>query len=664
MERRKDDKSRNAIAPKPGRQRHYAVWLAIAVCSLASLILPPLLQAHPLGNFSINQYLLLNLRGNTPEIYYLLDMAEIPSFPELDLIDADFDSLVTDTEEETYLNAKVPELTKKIHLKSSGRAIGLRVADRRLSLQEGSGGMIVINILVKLLPSKLPLTSKDLPVDLEIVSENYINDTGVRELKVFLGKRYGDQTRQLGRDILGYQTEIFVDRAGNPVYEDFDCQFTVRLTSGKGETPLDEEIPLGFSWSRTARTSTDSGDNITWGKAFSDFNSLDSPSIDVVPQAEDDPVDQDRAASAVPKSAAAPLAPLPMPAAEPAGASAGSGLEAVNAEPEQAKTMLYVPESGPAEPGPRPVLTRQGNGQQAKAFQRAPPRPTGAASEGVMAAMFNRVTDLIRTPEKELTPAMFLIGLAVAMALGMAHARSPGHGKTIMAAYLIGERGTAWNAIVLGIVVTITHTWSVILLGLVTLSATESVSEEQLSFWLGIASGLIIIIIGIVLFMKRYKSYLLDSRASQGPAFYHHHEHSPSDHSHAADHHHDHGPGGHSHVIQGKDGSPPSYWYILWLGVSGGIVPCPSALIVLLLALRFGRLQYGLWLILSFSFGLALVLILIGLLVVYASDRLQRIAKGEKRWFRILPVFSSAMIAILGVWVIIWTLLQYEVIRL
>lgn len=106
----------------------------------------------------------------------------------------------------------------------------------------------------------------------------------------------------------------------------------------------------------------------------------------------------------------------------------------------------------------------------------------------------------------------------------------------------------------------------------------------------------------------------------------------------------------------------PSYWHILWLGVSGGIVPCPSALIVLLLAIRFGRLQYGLWLIVSFSLGLALVLVAIGLLVVFASDRLGRFTSEGSKLLAVLPVFSSAMITILGFWVVIWTLLQYNVI--
>jgi len=541
-------------------------------------------EAHPLGNYSINQYLLLNLRGETPEIYYLLDMAEIPSFPELDLIDTDFDSLVTDAEESSYLSMKVPLLLEKIRFVLEGRTVPLRLVDRRLSLQEGSGGMIVINVLIRLIPMVAHWPPDRLPVELEIVSENYLDNTGVRECKALLGSRFADETKPLGKKRLGYQTEIFMDRGGNPVYEDFDCQFLLRLGLGPSDTTGDEDTPLGFSWTRTARTSVDSGDNITWGKAFSDFRTLE----DVVP------------------------------GRSPVG---------------QTKTPMAgeTPES-------------KALGQQDR-------------SSTARDTMFDRVTDLIRAPSKELTPAIFMMGLAVALVLGMAHARSPGHGKTIMAAYLIGERGTAWNALVLGIVVTITHTWSVLGLGLVTLSAAEHVSEEKLSFWLGIGSGVIITIIGAILLVRRYRNYRV---THYDPLATHSHEHGHALAPRYGDTDHDHTQDG--RALRDGDDRPPSYWHILSLGISGGIVPCPSALIVLLLAIKFGRLQYGIWLIVSFSLGLALVLIIIGLVVVYASGRLRKLMGEKNRLLKVLPIFSSAAIALLGIWVVIWTLLQYDVI--
>ncbi len=201
------------------------------------------------------------------------------------------------------------------------------------------------------------------------------------------------------------------------------------------------------------------------------------------------------------------------------------------------------------------------------------------------------------------------------------------------AAPLIGERGTTWNAVVLGIVVTLTHTWSVILLGLVTLFASERISEERLSFWLGIVSGLLIVGIGIALFLHRYATFLL-ARHGSGDA-----------HSHAHDH-------GRSHVVETKENRSPSYWNILGLGISGGIVPCPTALIILLLATKFGRLHYGMCLILAFSFGLALVLIALGIAVVRASGMVRRMT-GEGRTLLFLPVLSSTAIIFLGLWVVL-----------
>jgi ABC-type nickel/cobalt efflux system permease component RcnA len=601
---------------------------------------PSRAEAHPLGNYSINQYLLLNLRGKAPEIYYLLDMAEIPSFPELDLIDSDFDSVVTDGEEDIYLKAKIPSLAEKIRFSISGKPIPLKVLDQRLSLQEGSGGMIVINILVKLAPSLSAWPPDAHPIDIELVSENHIDSSGVRELKIFLGRAFDDRTKQLGKKMLGYQTEIFVDRIGNPVYEDFDCQFLLRLGLRAEDREAGEDIPLGFSWTRTARSSTDSGDNITWGKAFSDFRTLENMAVDETGTAR--PINNTTEA-AVTQSGTSEITLTESSPGDTKAQSKDAGT---------GQTKAQTPATRAAS-GPQPAST-QGLPEAADQPSKAPlSRKLDKGNEGLMGTMFAPVTNLIRTPDEELTPTMFMMGLLVAMVLGMAHARSPGHGKTIMAAYLIGERGTAWNALVLGIVVTITHTWSVIALGLIALSAAESVSEEQLSFWLGIASGIIIIVIGIILFARRYRGYLL---SRHNPSVAHDHDH------HGTDHDHNHGPMGHTHVVTNEDGTPPSFRHILWLGISGGIVPCPSALIVLLLALRFGRLQYGLWLIVSFSLGLASVLVIIGLVVVFASGRLRKYTGQGNRFLTALPVFSSAMIAILGLWVVIWTLFQYDII--
>lgn len=259
---------------------------------------------------------------------------------------------------------------------------------------------------------------------------------------------------------------------------------------------------------------------------------------------------------------------------------------------------------------------------------------------------------------KDLTLTTFLLGLLIAAAMGMGHAWSPGHGKTIMAAYLIGERGTYWHAVLLGLTVTVTHTWSVFLLGLLTLAAGSAISEDRLTFWTGLASGAIIAAIGMFLFVRRVRDLrAFRARDTGGLEHHHHHLHHHS-HDHATHHHHhDHG---HSHP-HAREGSP-GYGGILWLGVSGGIVPCPAALIVLLLAIKLGQLSYGLALIAAFSFGLAIVLVGLGMAVVRGA-RMMRTGIGARPAVAVvLPVVSSALITILGGGVVFWTLVQYGII--
>ncbi len=257
--------------------------------------------------------------------------------------------------------------------------------------------------------------------------------------------------------------------------------------------------------------------------------------------------------------------------------------------------------------------------------------------------MLTRLLNLLRS--EHLPWTVMLLGMGIALVLGMGHAFSPGHGKAVMAAYLVGERGTYGHAIALGLVVTITHTWSVFLLGLVTLSAGARMSEERVTFWTGIASGGIIVAIGLVLFLRRYQQFVL-ARAGLDAHDHDHHHHHTHDHEHA------------------HEKQAPGYGSILWLGVSGGIVPCPSALVVLLLAVKFERLAYGLGLILVFSTGLALVLVAIGLLVVRGSGFVRATLGERSALLTALPVLSSVLITGLGGAIVFWTLVQHGVVTI
>jgi nickel/cobalt transporter (NicO) family protein len=220
-----------------------------------------------------------------------------------------------------------------------------------------------------------------------------------------------------------------------------------------------------------------------------------------------------------------------------------------------------------------------------------------------------------------------LIGMAVAFGLGAMHALSPGHGKTIVAAYLVGNRGTAKHALFLGAMVTFTHTFTVFALGLTTMYLYKDVLPERVFPVLGTISGLSIVWVGAVLLYKR-------ARHLRAHVHDHHHHHG-----------HDHGPHGHSHLPEGEI----TMGSLMALGASGGLVPCPSALVILLSAIALGRVTLGMLLLVGFSLGLAVVLMGIGLIVLYAKNLLPASRKtAENKAFRIIPVLSAAVIVCLG----------------
>ena len=262
----------------------------------------------------------------------------------------------------------------------------------------------------------------------------------------------------------------------------------------------------------------------------------------------------------------------------------------------------------------------------------------------------------------------WLIAIAGAFLWGGTHAMSPGHGKTIVGAYLVGSRATPQHAMFLGLTTTITHTIGIFLLGLITLFASKYILPEQLYPWLSLLSGLIVVGIGVNLFINRLGNFQLfnkfrhqvtDSHHHQEHSHshhhqehshpHHHHEHSHlhhhQEHSHShhhGDHHHE-----HSHLPPGTDGSPITWKSLLALGISGGILPCPSALVLLLSAIALGHIGLGLILVLSFSLGLALVLTAVGLLLVYAKQLFQKFPT-QICFARILPTISAFCVSLLG----------------
>jgi ABC-type nickel/cobalt efflux system permease component RcnA len=242
-----------------------------------------------------------------------------------------------------------------------------------------------------------------------------------------------------------------------------------------------------------------------------------------------------------------------------------------------------------------------------------------------------------------LTPWMLAAAIGIAFALGAAHALTPGHGKTIVAAYLAGSRGTLRHAAFLGAMVTFTHTVSVFLLGMATLFLFQYVVPEKVTRVLGAISGLSIVAIGGWMLYKRL-------RVSHAHGHHHGHDHQHHhDHNHGHDHHHchSHDPDhshGHSHVPD-----EISWSGLVALGASGGLVPCESALVLLLTAIAMRRVALGLMLLTFFSLGLAIVLMGIGVAVIYAKNLMPASARERTGFFRWMPVASAAVVLALGV---------------
>jgi nickel/cobalt exporter len=231
---------------------------------------------------------------------------------------------------------------------------------------------------------------------------------------------------------------------------------------------------------------------------------------------------------------------------------------------------------------------------------------------------------------------VLLILLLAAFGWGALHALSPGHGKAMVAAYLIGTRGTARHAVWLGVTVTITHTVGVFALGLVTLLLSQYVLPEDLYPWLTLVSGLLVVAIGAGVLRARLRW------APDDDARDHAHHHGVHHHHDHGDHHRDPNAGHHHHVPQ-----EITRRNLIGMGAAAGLIPCPSALVVLLGAIAQHEVALGLLLIVAFSVGLAGTLTGLGLAVVYARRVLPRLQVGG-RLVAALPAASALVIVVVG----------------
>ena len=227
----------------------------------------------------------------------------------------------------------------------------------------------------------------------------------------------------------------------------------------------------------------------------------------------------------------------------------------------------------------------------------------------------NRLTTLMNG---QLTPIAIATGIVIAYAFGAVHALSPGHGKTLVGAYLVGSRGTPQAALWLGLTTTVPHTLTAFILGVTTLLAPQYINHDRIYPILGAARWLAICLVGLGLLIMRLRD-----------GHHHHHHHHP-------EHHH------HHHADQPKE----DWSSILAIGISGGLVPCPSALVLLLSAIALHQITYGLVLIGGFSLGLASVLTSLGLAAVYGQQWLEKSLLGTGMIQRLSVVSALATVCI------------------
>jgi ABC-type nickel/cobalt efflux system permease component RcnA len=467
--------------------------------TLLIVMLAPSTPAHPLGNFSVNQYSRIEVGRTQIKLREVLDMAEIPTFQESTSIDTDRDGDLSQVELDAYAERITPGYVANLQLRLDDQDLAVRTTSTNIAVGAGAGDLPVLRI------------TWDMLADIASSAENNRID--------FQNKNFAER--------VGWN-EIVVKRVNG---------VTIFNSSAYGNGLTDE--------------------------------------LKTYPQ----------------EFIAAPLG-------------------------ERGAQFSFT--LGPLPENAKPLRDR--DGRASTAVQR------------------DRFAELIAVPE--ITPIVALFGLLAAFGLGAVHAMSPGHGKTVVGAYLVGSRGTPKHAMFLGLTVTITHTLGVFALGLITLFASRYLLPERLLPFMSFVSGLLVFFIGISLFKDRLFKLL-----GWGAAIHDHVHDDLEEITHSHDGvTHTHGGSTHSHAPVGD----LTWRSLLALGISGGLLPCPSALVLMLSAISLGRIGYGLILTVVFSFGLASTLTAIGLIFLYLGSMIGKTSFANNRVVQALPVFSAFVVAFVG----------------
>jgi len=531
---------RTSATHRRTRFAHPLQGLFSVLAAIMLLFVPACASAHPMGNFSISHYSGISLGPGFLELSYLIDVAEIPSFQEMQ--QSGVEARPGYPRLPAYLSTKAAEFAQGLRVSLNGRALPLRVVSQDVIFPTGAGNLPTMKFGF-LYRAEISVDCASAPCQLEYEDTNFPGRAGWKEVVVTPGQ------------------EISVIRSTAPNYDRSErlSNYPSDLLNSPPQllqASLVFSMPAAFPGSPAFRIATTRGDshNVRAGRRCSGNQ--------------------------------APAVPVNVSPIDTSSSSADRNI-------------------------------------QVKPNRQATPR--------------NAFTELMAT--KQVSFGIALLAARIAAGLGALHALEPGHGKTIVAAYLVGSDGTARHALLLGTIVTISHTAGVYLLGFFTLYAQKHILPDLIYPFLSVLSGILIAGTGCFLFLQRHL----------GGEFAHSHKDTSFN----------------AQVAQiAERPARVSARRLLVLGVTGGMIPCPAALVVLLSAVTLHRTAFGLFLIVSFSIGLAAVLIAMGLTAVYAGRAMSRLPFDAPLIQRWLPMASALLISVLGCGIAVRGMLAADIVHI
>lgn len=554
-----------------------------------------------MGNFTINHYSRLTVNTSDLRVRYVLDMAELPTLTERQDMDKNDDRDVSDSELKAYIHDRTPKWLAKLSASVDDTQVVWTLHNAVVKFTPGVANLATMRIEIDATAPLAPGAHRIAYHDL-----NYPDRPGWKEMVVAAGpgveKPAGEfPDKELSRELRSYPNDLI----SNPPQVS-GADFTVDIPAPK-PIPVQTTSKVAVKPKALKLAGESSPPHVPELTLFSvlGLDNLRPARVATKP---------------VPPLAAKMRSTVPAPLPRPVPVS-----------------PVVVPSPSPEPPSVVP---------------------------GVPVSRWSRIFHSL-VAVKTITPTVLLVSLLIAFGLGALHALQPGHGKTLVAAYLVGQRGTARHAVLLGITVTISHTFGVFLLGAVALYASNYILPQVLAPWMGFFSGVLVAIIGGTMLVGRLRELRRERAHSHAHSMgldHEHHHHPVHVHSHDHEHEHDHshrlahshGPfGEHTHEIP----ETISLRSLIALGVSGGIVPCWDALIVLVGAVAIHQTLYGMGLIIAFSAGLATTLTAAGLFVVW-GQKATGLSRLTPERIRLVSIMGNMVVLMIGCYLAVQSLVS------